>query len=429
MIARTCLVVVATIAPLAGCSLDELGRERLLVWHDWPEPEAAVLTELLTSYEDLDPDLDLIVEYVPDDEIESRFATEVRSGFGPDVLIGVDAGRLAGLVDEQAVHPISAEQVESHDLDLLDPRAMGAMTVEDTQRGVPLAGFTDVLYFREGVTPPESLEQIVDLAEQGRTTAIPIDFFAAYWGVDAFDGSVFGEDGSLEPNEGFVDWMEWLVEARPQPNVILHGEYETLRDLFAEGKIDVFIGGSRELGHFRTILNESGGPDEVDGEGAVAADSTDPPEVDVASPTLTNVGDLDFGLATLPKGENDEPGGFLEIEGMVINQHTDSLEGSLELMEYLTNVPSQGRIARSGVGRIPINDAVSIDPTISPIEAELVDQQRRAVVLPARFQHHRAELRAVANDVYLEVTRGLLEPSAAVAALVTGYEAALEGDE
>lgn len=429
MIVRSCLVVVATIAPLAGCSFDELGRERLLVWHDWPEPEAAVLTELLTSYEDLDPDLDLIVEYVPDDEIESRFATEVRSGFGPDVLIGVDAGRLAGLVDEQAVHPISAEQVESHDLDLLDPRAMGAMTVEDTQRGVPLAGFTDVLYFREGVTPPDSLEQIVDLAEQGRTTAIPIDFFAAYWGVDAFDGSVFGEDGSLEPNEGFVDWMEWLVEARPQPNVILDGEYETLRDLFAEGKIDVFIGGSRELGHFRTILNESGGPDEVDGEGAVAADSTDPPEVDVASPTLTNVGDLDFGLATLPKGENDEPGGFLEIEGMVINQHTDSLEGSLELMEYLTNVPSQGRIARSGVGRIPINDAVSIDPTISPIEAELVDQQRRAVVLPARFQHHRAELRAVANDVYLEVTRGLLEPSAAVAALVTGYEAALEGDE
>lgn len=429
MIARTCLVVFASVAPLAGCSFDELGRERLLVWHDWPEPEAAVLTELLTSYEDLDPDLDLIVEYVPDDEIESRFATEVRSGFGPDVLIGVDAGRLAGLVEEQAVHPITAEQVEAHDLDRLDPRAMGAMTVENTQRGVPLAGFTDVLYFREGVTPPDSLEEIVDLAEQGRTTAIPIDFFAAYWGVDAFDGSIFGEDGSLEPDEGFVEWMEWLVEARPQPNVILDGEYEMLRDLFAAGEIDVFIGGSRELGHFRTILNESGGPEEVDGGGAVATESTDPLEIDVASPTLANVGDLDFGLTTLPTGENDEPGGFLEIEGMVVNQHTDSLEGSLDLMEYLTNVPSQGRIARSGVGRIPINDAVSIDPTISPIEAALVDQQRRAVVLPVEFQHHRAELRAVANDVYLEVTRGLLEPSAAVAALVSGYGAASEGDE
>jgi ABC-type glycerol-3-phosphate transport system substrate-binding protein len=388
-----------------------------------------VLTELLTSYEDLDPDLDLIVEYVPDDEIESRFATEVRSGFGPDVLIGVDAGRLAGLVEEQAVHPISAEQVEAHNLDLLDPRAVGAMMVEDTQRGVPLAGFTDVLYFREGITPPDSLESIVDLAEQGRTIAIPIDFFAAYWGVDAFDGSIFGEDGSLEPDEGFVEWMEWLVEARPHPNVILDGEYEMLRDLFAAGEIDVFIGGSRELGHFRTILNESGGPVEADGEGVAATGSTDPPEIDVASPTLANVGDLDFGLTTLPAGENDEPGGFLEIEGMVVNQHTDRLEGSLDLMEYLTNVPSQGRIARSGVGRIPINDAVSIDPTISPIEAALVDQQRRAVVLPVEFQHRRAELRAVANDVYLEVTRGLLEPSAAVAALVTGYEVTLEGDE
>jgi hypothetical protein len=111
---------------------------------------------------------------------------------------------------------------------------------------------------------------------------------------------------------------------------------------------------------------------------------------------------------------------------MVVNRHTDSLDGSLDLMGYLTNVPSQGRIARSGVGRIPINDAVSIDPTISPIEAALVAQQRRAVVLPDPFQHHRTELRSVADDVYLQVARGLLEPAAAVAALTTGYDTAMQ---
>jgi hypothetical protein len=50
------------------------------------------------------------------------------------------------------------------------------------------------------------------------------------------------------------------------------------------------------------------------------------------------------------------------------------------------------------------------------------------VLLPADAQHHRAELRSVANDVYLQVTRGLLEPAAAVEALADGYDEATEVD-
>jgi len=439
---RRVLAVPALILPLlagsllSGCGFAALGHQRLLIWHDWPEPESAVLTELLSSYEDLDPDLDLIVEYVPAAELESRFASEVQSGFGPDVLIGADAGRLGDLVDQRAVHRITESEMAEHDFERLDPRAMEAMSVGDVQRGIPLAGFTAVLYYREGILPPRTLDQIVELAEDGHTTAIPLDFFRAYWGVDAFGGTVFAPDGEVAPDDGFVEWMEWLAEARPQPNVILDGEYAMLRDLFAAGEIDVFIGGSRELGNFRTILQGSDEddtaqqgmsrrsgvplPDETAPDGTEA----EPPTIDVASPTLTNIGDLSFGVTTLPTGPNDSPGGFLDVEGMIVNEHTERLDGALDLMEYLTNVPSQGRIARSGVGRIPINDAVSIDPTISPIEAALVAQQDRAVVLPGRVHQQRAVLRSVANEVYLQVTRGLLDPHDAVAALTAGFDEA-----
>ena len=54
----------------AGCSV---GDERVLVWHDWPDPEADVLVELLDGYSELDSDLRLIIEYVPAEEIEARF--------------------------------------------------------------------------------------------------------------------------------------------------------------------------------------------------------------------------------------------------------------------------------------------------------------------------------------------------------------------
>jgi ABC-type glycerol-3-phosphate transport system substrate-binding protein len=433
MFRRLCPAVLAglLLPALSGCGFRGLTNDRLLVWHDWPDTEEAVLTELLRGYEELDPDLELIVEYVPPDEIESRFAEQVKSGFGPDVLIGADAAKLSELVRDGAVHHITPAQTERYGFDELDPGALTAMTVDESQRGVPLAAFTDVLYYKEGVRPPESLDDVIDLAEDGYSVAIPLDFFDAYWGVDAFEGTVFGQEDIVVPDVGFTQWMTWLVEARRRPNVILDSEYDVLRDLFASGKIDVFVGDSRELGTFRSLLQESGsGSSESESVAESDDDSTEEEAVIQAStPTLTNVGELTFGLTTLPGGDNDEPGGFLDVEGMVINRHTDSLTGSLALMEYLTNVPSQGRIARAGVGRIPVNLSVSIDSTTSPMEAALVVQQRHAIVLPRRFLNRQPELREAANDVYLQVTRGLLDPTGAANELRTRYEELLEATD
>ena len=138
--------------------------------------------------------------------------------------------------------------------------------------------------------------------------------------------------------------------------------------------------------------------------------------------TLPDIDDVTFGLTTLPAGIYEKPGGFLEIEGMVVNRHTGSLAESLALLEYLTNVPSQGRIARSGLGRIPINESVSIDPTLSPIEAVLLVQQRRSVVLPLRFQGNLSELRDLGSEIYLQVALGLVEPAVAAGVLRARYD-------
>ena len=433
MLRRLCAaaLVVLLVPALTGCGFRELTRDRLLVWHDWPEAEAAILTELLRGYGEVDPDLELIIEYVPADEIEQRFVDEVRSGFGPDVFIGADAAALSAIVDEGAVHGISPAQAERYGFDELDDRAMASMAVDDSQRGVPLAAFTDVMYVRHGVTAPADLDQIIELADQGQSIAIPLDFFDIFWGIDAFEGTVFGDGDDVEPDEGFVRWMEWLVEARRHPNVILDADYEMLRDLFADGRIDVFFGGSQELGTFRSALriaDEDATANESDGAGEDES-TTDGSDIEASTPTLTNIGDIMFGLRTLPGVDDETPGGFLDVEGMVLNQHTDNLNNSLALMEYLTNVPSQGRIARAGVGRIPINPSVSIDPTISPMEAALVVQQRHTNVLPRQFQHRQPELRAVANDVYLQVTRGLLEPEDAALRLRELYEEATEATD
>ena len=98
-------------------------------------------------------------------------------------------------------------------------------------------------------------------------------------------------------------------------------------------------------------------------------------------------------------------------------------------MEYLTNVPSQGRISRAGVGRIPVNPSVSIDSTTSPMEAALVVQQRHAIAMPSPVSSRQVELGAAANDVYLQVTRGLLDPADAADELRVGYQDQLESSD
>jgi len=246
--------------------------------------------------------------------------------------------------------------------------------------------------------------------------------------VDAFGGTVFDRDDGVAPDGGFTQWMKWLVQARKQPNLILDSEYEVLRDLFADGKVDVFVGGSRELGRFRSSL-QGIGPGASEAEPNASGDVGGDAVIEASTPTLANVGEPAFGVSSLPGGDNDDPGGFLDVEGMVINRHTDSLTGSLALMEYLTNVPSQGRIARAGVGRIPVNPSVSIDSTTSPMEAALVVQQRHAVAMPSPLRSRQIELGAAANDVYLQVTRGLLDPSDAADALRAAYQDQLESSD
>ncbi len=61
-------------------------------------------------------------------------------------------------------------------------------------------------------------------------------------------------------------------------------EYDVLRDLFAAGKIDVFVGDSRELGTFRSLLQDSGsGSSESESDAEIDDDSTEEEAVIEAS--------------------------------------------------------------------------------------------------------------------------------------------------
>ncbi len=61
------------------------------------------------------------------------------------LLIWADAGGLSQLMTDGAAHRISVADAERYGFDELDPPALAAMAVDNSQRGVPLAAFTDVV--------------------------------------------------------------------------------------------------------------------------------------------------------------------------------------------------------------------------------------------------------------------------------------------
>lgn len=346
--------------------------QRLLVWHSWPEPESELVDTLLKNYMELFPNINIVSEYVPQNDIQNRFDEQVKLGMGPDLMIGLDVQQLCHFVNENYLHELlETEFDETH----FSRKTLNAFKTNGTLYGSPFTATTHVLYFNKakGGKPLADFESLIKEAAADHRIGIPIDFTDAYWGIDAFNGSVFDSDYDMAADKGFAEWMQWIQKSLEQKNIIFDSDYEVLRDLFASGELDYFIGKSRELPLFHEKLN---------------AESV--------------------GVATLPAAKNKSPGGLLEVEILAINRLSAETEVAVDLVNYLTNKSSQRRLANGGLGRIPVNDDVHLDPRLSPDAASLKRQKRHAITIPITLGNNRKQIFKLGDEINQQVLQGVL---------------------
>lgn len=373
----TCLLFFLFIGGCSEFDTEETRIHRLLVWHSWPDPESELVETLLKNYTELFPNVHIVSEYVSLKDMQTHFEQQVQSGMGPDLFIGLDAHQLCRFVEQGYLHELMNTDFDtSH----FSNRTLRAFSLNDALYGAPFSATTHVLYYNKkmGRKPLANLAQLIKQAEDGFRTGIPIDFSDAYWGVIAFNGSVFDEDYSIQTNQGFSAWMEWIQQALAQKNIIFDSNYEELRNLFANNQLDYFIGKSREFPLFHNKL-----------------------------------GHESVGVATLPAGTNKTPGGFMEVETLAINQFSAEIDLAVNLINYLTNESSQRRIANGGLGRIPVNDDVHLNPRLSPNAAALRLQKRRAITLPITLGNTLKQLFQLGDDINQQVLQGILLPEEA----------------
>ncbi len=356
-------------------SQDELSGT-LLIWHTWPEPDSAILIELLNSFMDVNPGVKVVSEYVPANELRDRYLEQIDSGLGPDVMIGADLNLISDLAKAGHLEDLNMYNLE---VESLLPQAIDALYIEDALYGLPFAVNTNVLYYNKEIInqPPATLLELLEAAQAGHQIGIPTDFKNAYWGIRAFGGHVLSQNGDIVVDEGFIRWLNWLLHANEQSTVILNNNYDDLRQSFLNHEIAFLVGQSIDL----PLIQET------------------------MTPEL-------LGVALLP-GVQDQPGSLLNLEVLTISRVSAEEKLAVKLIEFMTNRIHQRVLALSGLGQIPVNRHVIIDSRLAPTAAILREQSEYAVIIPLAHVQIEATLNEAGTDIYTQVLAGVLTPEEA----------------
>ncbi|MEM7117642.1 MAG: ABC transporter substrate-binding protein [Chloroflexota bacterium] len=348
----------------------------ILIWHTWPEPESLILEQLFNNFTKLHSDVTIVSEFVPSDNIQDRFIDQANSGLGPDLLIGADMFLIKQLLEEDLLLNFFGYGLNT---DHLLPQAVDALRIQKNLYAIPFAADTTVLYYNRELIeePPTLLHDLLQEAKAGQVVALPVNFRDSFWGVKAYGGKVFAEDGTILVDDGIVSWLEWLVEAQNEPTIILSSNYDDLFNAFINEEAAYFIGSSFER------------PEIVAALGAEKAGIANLPDAVVAA------------------------GSFLDIEAIAMSRITAQGKVGRALIEFLINVPNQRIIALSDHGKISMNQNVTFDKRLAPIPEILNRQSVHTLIVPLSQVDIEEYLFDIGDEIYLQVLSGVLEPEEA----------------
>lgn len=367
---------------LSSCQLtssnDQLSG-RVTIWHTWTPEETLVLDQALAEFEEIHPNVHIVSVAFSYDQILAEFMEAGKEGLGPTLIFGTNSW-IGDLVDAGLIRPLPPDLAK---LDLFNARNLAMTEYRGRQYGLPLALAPRALYYNKSLVsePPETLDDLLQEAEAGRSVAFVPRFTEAYWGIQAFGEGLFDDRARFTLAEsGFSEWLAWLNEAQSAPGVILNVDDQSLLDLFASGQVAYYVA-------------------RPDAQALIAAE-------------MDEERGFEIGIAPLP-GRTDAPGGpLLPAEVIMLYTFNSPEEMTItnELAAYLVNQQQSIRFLRE-LDHVPANPSVRVDKRIYPTVHGFAQQSHTAVVIPNEIV---ADLFVEAgNRAYVNVLSGVLEPAEA----------------
>lgn len=332
-------------------------QDTLLIWHPFKGENAKILTGSLHDFQQLNPQVQILSEYLSPNELSEQFIKQGEYGFGPDLLINLERP-IPELVKAGRIQPIPENVIK--DLSYYFPATWTNVRYQDKIYGWPLSYRILGLCYNQAKLrqtaadntlnqPPSTLEELIEQARKGYSAGLVSSFEDTFWGMGIFGVKFFDAHGFVKPElGGWAKWLEWLKQADTEPNFILSRNRDILNRAFAKGQLTYYVCSSHEIADLKEALKD------------------------------------DLRVAILPAEPNRPATPILYALVMMLNRSSSAHQThlALKLAAFMTNPEQQLQGIVESQTFIPSNQKVRINQQLLPIELVLQKQSQTAVAVP-----------------------------------------------
>ncbi|CAD5928281.1 Maltotriose-binding protein [Planktothrix tepida] len=347
---------------------------QILVWHSFEGKIKDMIQQSFNDYRQLYPNVRIVSEYIPADQLEQQFRKQVNQGLGPDFLF-TTSGVIPSLIHDNLI-PV----IDDFDFSSYLPTAMSHVRYQGKIYGIPTSVMTQVLCYnkKKVKSPPKTLTELLQQAKAGYSVGIWSTFITTFWGVQVFGGKSFNTEGDfIFDKNSWAKWMEWLKNAQSEPNMIFTDSIDVLQQAFTNQRLAYVFCDSSQF---------------VDYEQALGKDN--------------------LGITILPGEENNPAAPLLYSRVILFNRMSSPEQQQLsqQLAQFFTNreqIRKRLMILRGSF--IPAYQ-VHINSRLFPLEAILVQQAKTAIAIPLDQVQSARVWAKEGSSLYPQVLAGSITP-------------------
>ena len=344
---------------------------QILVWMELENKSA--FENNIEEFKELYPQIQIFVKYFSPGESIELFELQAKRGAGPDLLLAYSDYQIVQLIKNQELRAIDEFEI---DYSRFSDEMIKQVRYQDKIYGLPIFLSTQLLCYNKDKVKqtPKTLQKLIEQARKGYSVGLVSSFAKTFWGTGIFGGKLFDDSGrfALSEGGGWARWMEWLIEAKNEPNFILSKKREVLQQAFVEGKLAYLTCSSQLIPYF-----------------------------------IETMGPNKLGVSLLPAEANQPATPLLQVGVSFFNSDStlNQTRLALKLAQFLSNREQQEQ-TQAAIHFIPSNQNVTLNRQLFPLRAIMQDQSKNAVSIALDNIEEFKVIKKDGDSFYQQVLQG-----------------------
>ncbi len=371
--------------------LEEL-QGQILVWIEMStksdknpkDTDKIAFEDSIEEFKGLYPQVQIFVRYFSPEESIELFELHAKRGDGPDMLLAHSSYQIVQLIKNKELRAIDEFEINYSQF---SDETIKQVRYKDKTYGLPMYLSTQLLCYNKDKVKqtPKTLQKLIEQARKGYSVGLVSSFAETFWGTGIFGGKLFDDSGrfALSEGGGWARWMEWLIEAKNEPNFILSKKREVLQQAFVEGKLAYLTCSSQLIPYF-----------------------------------IETMGPNKLGVSLLPAEANQPATPLLQVGVSFFNSDStlNQTRLALKLAKFLSNREQQEQ-TQAAIHFIPSNQNVTLNRQLFPLRAMMQDQAKTAVSISLDDLEQLEVIRKNGNIFYQKMLEGEMTPEQAASKL------------